>query len=96
MPLRPIPPAHQPQSLYPPTAITQLIVFSFHLRDEGQIQYCQNGNHQTLKEYVFMNQRDAKDWEIAERARINVGRMRSDKTITVAEYLEWWHGSFVW
>ena len=22
--------------------------------------------------------------------------MRSDKTITVAEYLEWWHGSFVW
>ena len=43
-----------------------------------------------------MNRRDAKDWEIAERARINVGGMRSDKTITVAEYLEWWHGSFVW
>ena len=55
-----------------------------------------NSNHQTYKQHGFMNRRDAKDWEIAERARINVGGMRSDKTITVAEYLEWWHGSFVW
>jgi hypothetical protein len=22
--------------------------------------------------------------------------MRSNKTVTVTEYLEWWHGSFVW
>ena len=55
-----------------------------------------NANHQTYKQHGFINRRDAKDREIAERARVNTGGMRSNKTITVAEYLEWWHGSFVW
>ena len=51
---------------------------------------------QVFKRHGFTSSKEAKVWEAGERARINAGGMRSNQTLTVAEYLEWWHGSFVW
>jgi hypothetical protein len=52
-------------------------------------------NLQVFKRHGFTNFKEAKEWEAGERARVNAGGMRSNKTITVAEYLDWWHSSFV-
>ena len=67
-------------------------------KTKSGIRYKVKFNHDRtvhLKKGLATRQ-EAKEWEAAERDRIYTGGMRSNQTITIAEYLEWWHSSFVW
>ena len=53
-------------------------------------------NLQVYKKHGFTSFKDAKAWEAEERTRANAGGTRINANMTVSEYLDWWHASFVW
>jgi integrase len=43
----------------------------------------------------FQTRREAVAWENKEKTRLSQGGVKIDRQITLGEYLDWWHGSFV-
>jgi integrase len=43
----------------------------------------------------FRTRREAASWETKEKTRLAQGGVKIDRQITLGDYLDWWHGSFV-
>ena len=43
----------------------------------------------------FQTRREAASWETKEKTRLAQGGVKINRQITLGDYLDWWHGSFV-